>query len=299
MNKQPQPVLLPVQVHFDMETGDPDDACTLLILLAHPAYQLQSVTVTPGTDEQVGMVKKILAIAGQPHIPVGSPSPGYENRCVGRFYHNWLGEIPQIRPDGQAAEIIQETLRKSPDTQLLTGAPLKSYRSIAETVQATRWVAQGGFAGDNIVPEQHRLEKFAGQLTCATYNFNGDPITAEAMLANQGIREKLLVSKNVCHGMVYDQEFHRQMNVLQGTHPAWDLMLKGMEQYLDNKPQGKKFHDPLAAAVLACPQICTFEQVEMYRSRGQWGARPSEKSNTWISIAADRAAFIGFLTEKG
>lgn len=299
-DKQPQaPAALPVDVHFDMETGDPDDACTLLILLAHPAYRLRSVTVTPGTDEQVGMVKKILHHCGQPEIPVGSPRPGYEKNCVGRFYFNWLGDIQPAAPDGPASEIIQQTLRQFPHTQLLTGAPLKAYQGIAGNVAVTRWVAQGGFAGDNIVPPNLRLPKFEGKTTCATYNFNGDPLTAEQMLANEQIAEKWLVSKNVCHGMIYDAEFHQALESNRGRNAGWDLLLEGMGRYLAKNPNGKKFHDPLAAAVMVRPQICTFRQVEMYRARGEWGARPSDQSNTWISIEANRQAFIEFLTENG
>lgn len=37
-----------------------------------------------------------------------------------------------------------------------------------------RWVAQGGFAGDNIVPPQYRLKKFDGKIFCPTFNFGGD-----------------------------------------------------------------------------------------------------------------------------
>lgn len=290
---------LPLNVHFDMETGDPDDACTLMILLAHPDYQLRSVTVTPGTDEQVGMVKKILRHAGKPDIPVGSPNPGYDKNCVGSFYTKWLGEIEQEKPDGTSAEVILKTLVDFPGTNLITGAPLKSYRGIAATITANRWVAQGGFAGDNIVPPHLRLAKFDGMVTCPTFNFNGDPQSALDLLANPNVRDKILISKNVCHGMIYDQEFHAALAPLADRHPSWELMRQGMSLYLDKRPGGKKFHDPLAAAVAAQPDICEYRQVEMYRARGGWGANLSETSNTWIAISANRAAFIEFLTKNG
>src|SRR5687767_6333246 len=96
----------PLDVHFDTETGDPDDLCTLLILLAHPAYHLRSVSVTPGTDEQVGMLKYVLALAGSSHILVGSAVPGYDKNCVSKFYYNWLGNFRPAKPDAPSSELV-------------------------------------------------------------------------------------------------------------------------------------------------------------------------------------------------
>lgn len=60
---------------FDMETADPDDAMTLCLLANHNHITLRAVTVTPGTDEQIGMVKHILKITGH-DLPVGSKAQG-------------------------------------------------------------------------------------------------------------------------------------------------------------------------------------------------------------------------------
>ena len=43
---------------FDMETSDPDDFITLVFLLGHPEVDLRAVTITPGTREQVGVVRQ-------------------------------------------------------------------------------------------------------------------------------------------------------------------------------------------------------------------------------------------------
>lgn len=45
-----------INVVWDMETSDPDDFFTLLLLLGHPLVNLKGVTITPGTPEQVGVV---------------------------------------------------------------------------------------------------------------------------------------------------------------------------------------------------------------------------------------------------
>lgn len=38
-----------IDIVWDMETGDPDDFITLLLLLGHPRVNLLGVTITPGT----------------------------------------------------------------------------------------------------------------------------------------------------------------------------------------------------------------------------------------------------------
>lgn len=287
---------LPIDVHWDMETGDPDDLCTLLILIAHPAYRLRSVSVTPGTDEQVGMVKHVLHACGVPEVPVAGAVPGHEKRCVGEFYRRWLPGFQDAKPDFQTADLLHHSLSQWTALTLLTGAPLKGLRNLPADLPISRWVAQGGFAGDNVVPEAHRLEKFAGMLTCPTYNFNGAPETALMLLDKPNIGERLLVSKNVCHGMIYDQDFHARMRVLRGRHMAWDLLLRGMELYLGKNAEGKKFHDPLAAAAAAQPGICMFREVRLFRQRGGWGSELAPGTRTWISVSADRERLIAFLT---
>ena len=45
-----------INVVWDMETSDPDDFLTLLLLIGHPRVNLKAVTVTPGTPDQIGLV---------------------------------------------------------------------------------------------------------------------------------------------------------------------------------------------------------------------------------------------------
>lgn len=287
----------PIDIHFDMETGDPDDACTLLILIGHPAYRLRSVSVTPGTDEQIGMVKHILHLTGHEIVPVGSARPGYEKNCVSRYYYNWFGNFEPTAPEGKGLDIFLDSLNKWPKLVLLTGAPLKNFHEFPENIHLSKWVAQGGFAGDNVVPEAYRLEKFSGMETCPTYNFNGDVNGAFQMLNHPNVGSRYLVSKNVCHGMVYDQDFHASITKVKHVNRAYEWLWKGMELYLAKRPEGKKFHDPLAAAVVVRPEICEFREVEIFRERGKWGSKLMENTDTWISISANRDEFIRFLTE--
>lgn len=286
-------------VLLDIETADPDDVIMLCLAAGHSQINIRAVTITPGTNEQVGLVKYILRKIGL-KIPVGSNKIGYESRCVSGFHYKWFGSIQEEAPDGEGYEIIMDMLIRYPNLVLLTGGPLKNLSKISEEFTINKWVAQGGFAGDNIVPEKFRLEKFSGRITCPTYNFNGDPKTAFKILESKKVKEKYLVSKNVCHGIVYDREMHQLFSKCKGRSKGLDLVIEGMQIYLANRPEGKKFHDPLALAVLIDPSVCEFKEVEMFRQRGEWGAQEKEGTNTFISIKADKNKMIEVLTdEKG
>ena len=286
-----------INVLLDMETGDPDDVITLCLLLEHSRINLRAVTVMPGTDEQIGLVKLILKEAGL-DIPVGGTRPGYPKNCVSSFYYKWFPKIEPERADDEGYKIIENTLAKYPDLVFLTGAPLKNFEEVRFGSMVNRWVAQGGFAGDNIVPEHLRLEKFEGRTSCPTFNFNGAPATALKLLASRRIKQRHLVSKNVCHGVIYDREMHEQFLPYRTKSLGLNYVCKGMDLYLKKHPKGKKFHDPLAAAVLIEPSTCTFAEVQLFRTRGEWGANLSEGSNTFISIDADVEKMVRVLTDS-
>lgn len=280
-----------MNVLFDMETGDPDDAVTLCFLIAHPAVHLKAVTVTPGTDEQIGLVRHILNATQHPEIPIGSYRPSYDKNCVSIYYRRWLGNFDSTSPDDEGHKVIRQTLDDYPDLTIITGAPLTNFGSLEIDQPIHKWVAQGGFAGDNVVPPQYRLPKFNGMLFCPTYNFNGGPRQALKMLHELPINERILVSKNVCHGVVYDMSFHEQLAAQRHIHTGYELIYQGMGLYLSKNRAGKKFHDPLAACVAIDSSICTFREVKLVRKGGKWGSELTEGSNTFISIYADQDKF--------
>lgn len=286
----------PIDILLDMETSDPDDLMTLCLLTSHPRLRLRAVTVTPGTDAQIGLVRHVLRLADL-DIPVGSAHPGYEKSCVAGFYSKWFPHYPSEKPDAEGISIILNTLREYPDLTIVTGAPLKNFARLPETQRVHRWVAQGGFAGDNVVPEADRLDKFKGRITCPTFNFNGDPQTALRLLAHPLIERRLLVSKNVCHGIVYDERVHDFFRQYKDKNIGVNLIHNGMSIYLQKNPDGKKFHDPLAACVAMDESICDFSAVEVYRERGEWGSRPVPESNTRISIRAHEERLWALMVE--
>lgn len=280
-----------INISFDMETADPDDILTLCMLSNHPKVNLRSVTITPGSTHQVGLVKFVLSKLNI-NIPVGSKNKNHNKKCVSEFHYNWLGNIQPTDPDGIGSDILSDTLSTYPDLTIVCGASLGNISALLDkNISLNRLIVQGGFAGDNIMPPDLILEKFRGKITCPTFNLNGDVKAALNVLSSNKISEKIFVSKNVCHGVIYDQKMHEFMQPYKNNNIGLNMLICGMEYYLSNKPTGKAFHDPLAACVAINKDICKFTAVELYREKGEWGSRRSENPNVLISIQMDMDKF--------
>lgn len=302
-----------IDVVWDMETSDPDDFLTLLLLLGHPEVNLKAVTVTPGTPDQVGVVRRALEWFGR-SIPVGAhnldhvPRSVREGRepgagrhgpggvCVSSWHYRAFGPIPPSREAAPGGEVLHAHCDES--TTLITGAPLKNLGSALKLpgFRVGRLVVQGGFAGEGVVPPERQLAKFRGMVTCPTFNLNGDPRSAEAALVYPGIGVRRFVSKNVCHGVVYDATLHARVAEIRHRSRSLQLIWQGMEAYLEENGAGKMFHDPLAACCAIDESIGEWAEVELFRARGGWGARLAPGSGTWIITGYDHARFVRTLT---
>jgi pyrimidine-specific ribonucleoside hydrolase len=281
----------PVPVVFDMETRDPDDALTLCLLATHPRVALAAVTVNPGTPQQLAVVRDILRRLAR-SLPVGARDPASKADAVSAFHPAWLGALPVASADGVAHAIIAGALAADPDTVLLTGAPLHNLRHLLRehpTVALRRWVAQGGFAGDNLVPPERRLAKFDGRTTCESFNFGGDKKATLAALASPRIARRDLVAKNVTHGVAWDAALQARLLAAPDLHPGAALAREAMAVYLREHPEGKLLHDPLAACAVLDRGAFTWDEVAVIYDRGQWGARAAAGTGTFITVAVDRA----------
>lgn len=290
-----------IDVVWDMETGDPDDFLTLLLLIGHPDVNLKAVTVTPGSPDQIGLVRHTLSALFSSDIPVGAYNIEYQKPCVSKWHYKVYGDIPPSYNAEPGGEVLLRCCDEN--TTLITGAPLKNLgmamrlsSSEGTNFKVSRLVAQGGFAGEGVVPAERQLDKFKGMVTCPTYNLNGDPKSALAALECPGIGIRRFVSKNVCHGVYYDREMHKRFEAVKDKSLTLTYIWKGMDVYLQHQPDGKKFHDPLTACCAIDESIGTWAEVELYRSRGEWGARLCPNSKTWIITDYDREKFVEILT---
>lgn len=132
-------------------------------------------------------------------------------------------------PDGIASDIIAQTFKKYPESIIFSGGPpfnLVSALKEHPDLHFNLWVAQGGFAGDNLVPLEHRLAKFNGKETCVSANWmNTEAI--DFLLSTPQISKRLVISKNVCHGISYDKNFHTQVQKVPKKSLGLELIYQG------------------------------------------------------------------------
>lgn len=293
---------------FEMETADPDDFMTLLWLADHPDVELLGVLVTPGSEDQCRLVRWGLDRCGRAEVPIGAlhgpawwaTSEGKKARVSG-FHQACYGPGILEHPVGEVAggpALLAELLRE-PDATVLVGAAPKNIGKAFKDVpglRLARWVQQGGFAGDNLVAEP--LEKFRGRLTCPSFNPGGAPRETLALLASPQIGERRFVSKNVCHGVVYTEAMREALGRrVSGRSPRRGLtgMIDALDRYLADKGVGKAMHDLVAAACALDERVCDFVEVEIYREKGEWGARAMEGTNTRISVGFHEERFLDVL----
>ncbi|WP_437597146.1 hypothetical protein WMF28_31515 [Sorangium sp. So ce590] len=293
---------------FEMETSDPDDFMTLLWLADHPGVELLGVLVTPGSQDQCQLVRWGLDRCGRPDVPIGAlhgpswwaTSDGKKARVSG-FHHACYGEGILQHPVGEVAigpALLAELLR-DPDATVLVGAAPKNigkaFKDVPE-LRLARWVQQGGFAGDDLVAEP--LEKFRGRLTCPSFNPGGAPRETLALLASPQIDQRVFVSKNVCHGVVWTPSMQDALNRRISSNPSrvgLRMMIDALDRYLDDKGVGKAMHDLVAAACALDERVCDLAEVEIYRAKGEWGARAVQGTRTRISIGFHEERFLDVL----
>jgi len=278
-----------IPVVYETETGDPDDMFAIAYIVSRPEWELVGLTVNPGSVQQI---KTMQALCRELQV---SPLIGSFNLShpKARSAGIWL-DICDISKcsgvtDGTGDEVYARLISNYGSRLLIiSGAPMKCMEQFFRNnpnAEVDLWVAQGGFAGDNIVPPEHRLKKFQGMTECPTFNFGGCRGTM-GLLENSNIKKKILVSKNVCHGVIFNQSVLGLYS--PGENIGLNFIYRGMQKYLAKKASGKKFHDPLACVVALCEvlgydHLLHFEQVEMYKTKGKFGCVRSDSSNTFIS----------------
>ena len=284
-----------IPVVFDMETQDPDDYITLILLLGHPQVTLRAVTITPGSPYQVGIVRRALDYFGV-HLPVGAYNINHSKKSVSPWHYKAYGAVQPSYNARPGYEVLADNCDQ--DTILITGGPLKN---VGMAIKNTNFVvkslfAQGGFAGEGVVPSHLQIKKFQGKRIYATFNLSSDIESALLALEYSGFPCRYFVSKNVCHHVLYDVEMHNYIGKIREKSKSLDLIWQGMNKYLyrNGKRSGKskKLHDPLAACCAIDTTIGTWADVELFTENSCWGARLSPGSNTKIIIDYDHEKFI-------
>jgi pyrimidine-specific ribonucleoside hydrolase len=290
---------------FEMETGDPDDFLTLLRLLDHPKVDLKAVVINPGGPKQVGLVRWALREFKRTDVLVGSLDLHNKNKRTKpdvSEWHNIIFDQFGAKESFESEEgwhVLEKSLDL--DTTMFIGAPPRNLGKLLSMRQSAtkigRVVVQGGFAGDSIVPPEHRLPKFEGMETCRTFNLCGHKASSGRLMMHNS--PKQFVSKNVCHGILYDQEFHNRLKDKKAMVLSLELIYGLMKKTYMKEGKVKALHDPFAMCCAIDESIATWKKVSLYTKDGKWGSRtpPTKGTNERITITGDKDKFFEVFTQ--
>lgn len=286
-----------INIIFDMETDDPDDFITLLLLLGHPEVNLKAVTIFPGSPHQIGFIRRAIYTWFNRNIPIGAHNPKTPKPRISEWHYQAYGQAEPSTDALVAGQLLLDFCTE--DTILLMGAPLTNFRTASRLASEQsrkltigKIVVQGGFAGEGVVPEHLQLDKFKGKTTVPSHNLIGDKKATQQILEYQPSHGKYFVSKNVCHRVIYDRSIHQLVDKKRQQSQSLDLIYQGMETYFDINPNGKMLHDPLAACCAIDPDIATWREVEIIRDGSNYGAKLVANTNTYIIIDYDHSRFL-------
>jgi purine nucleosidase len=254
---------MPRDFLIDTDTAS-DDAVALLMALRHPDVRVAAITTVAGNVEIERATRNALytvELSGT-RTPVyrGAGRPLRRPLEVATFFHGEDGLGDQGYPppgsspaDGDAVEIIVETVRDTPGIVLVTLGPLTNVARALEAApdirrRVSRCVVMGGAACTvgNVTP-------------AAEYNVWVDPDAARQVLRS-GLPIEL-VGWELCRGPATLSPDEMAMVRAFGTPTATfaiDCNAKALEaaRRQSNEP-GLPLPDPVAMAIAIEPAICT------------------------------------------
>lgn len=236
-------------VIFDMETGDPDDLITLLMLLNNPDINLKAVTCYEGSPVQIGLIEHVIGLSGKTISVAGWNS---ENKELNNYYADVVGTWKPSNSKITPVELLTKELTE--DTLLLTGAPLTNIAAFLNQNperKITKMTTQGGYLGE-LVPELKRLEKFKNRKSIRTYNLTNDTDAFNTVNYSTQIADLTYVTKDLCHGFLYLPEIHDSIDF---KNDAVSQLLKKALNFYASKKVAKAMHDPLAMLFMLYPEI--------------------------------------------
>lgn len=271
-------------VIFDMETGDPDDLITLLMLLNQPDVNLKAITCYEGSSIQIGLIEHVVSLSGK-SIPIAGWNS--EDKELSPYYYEvvgqWKPSLSKINP----VELLAKELTE--DTYLLTGAPLTN---IAEFLShnpdkiISKMTTQGGYLG-YLVPEEKRLEKFKNRTSIRTYNLTNDTDAFNTVNYSTQIKDLTYVTKDLCHGFLYTPEIHEKIHFKDDE--VSKILAKALGFYAQKKV-AKAMHDPLAMLFMLYPDIGNRKPIHM-------SFKVEKKHNVFSSVEGNDDSFTFGLIE--
>jgi purine nucleosidase len=282
-------ILLDTDIGFDI-----DDAVCLAYLLAHPDCELLGITTVTGEPVKRAQMVSALCRAAGKDIPIfpGCPLPFLVKQrqplapqAEALEGMNYQKDFPQ----GQAVDFLRRTIRAHPgEITLLTIGPLTNIGllftldpEIPSLLKA--WVGMIGLFSNRTAG--------VGPLE---YNAILDPHAAAILY-----RARTKVHRSIGLEITVQVQMSQEEVRRRFTAPLLQPVLAFAEIWFQKFPYGITFHDPLAAAAIFNPAICTFErglvEVEMESPRlaglTHWKADPQDGPHE-MAVSVDKDAFF-------
>jgi purine nucleosidase len=244
------------KVLLDTDIGtDVDDAVCLAYLLSHPDCELMGITTVTGEAVKRASLASVLCKAAGRDIPV---YPGAEHPIQGeqrQLIAQQATALPRWPhetnfPMNQAVDFLANTIRSYPgEVMLLTIGPLTNigllFSAHPDVSELLAGLVMMGGNFDEAGPEAGRVEwNVAGDLLASEITYKtpvrmhrslGLNVTQQVMMSAEDVREKFTAP---LLGPVLDMA---------------EIWFAGFYPFIT-------FHDPLAAATIFVPDLCTYQQ---------------------------------------
>lgn len=255
------------KVLLDTDIGtDVDDAVALAYLLCHPDCELLGITTVTGEAEKRASLASVVCHAAGKKIPIypgaDHPMQGEQRQLIAQqatVLPRWPHEVDF--PMNQAVDFLANTIRAYPnEVMLLSIGPLTNigmlfatYPDVAELLAG--FVMMGGNF-DETGPEAGRIE----------WNVTGDPLASE-ITYKAPVRLHRSLGLNVTQRVMMSAEEVRERFTAPLLRPVLDMAeiwFAGFYPFIT-------FHDPLAAATIFEPNLCTYQPgtVKLENTDGQ------------------------------
>ena len=244
------------KVLLDTDIGtDVDDAVALAYLLSHPDCELLGITTVTGEVVKRASLASALCKAAGKEVPIypgeNDPMRGEQRQRVAQqaaALPRWPHQTKF--PQGQAVGFLAETIQSHPgEVTLLTVGPLtnigllfSAHPEVAELL-AGLVIMGGNF--DEAGPEAGRIE----------WNVAGDP-TASEIVYRTPVHLHRSLGLNVTQRVMMSADDVRAKFTAPLLRPVLDMAeiwFAGFYPFIT-------FHDPLAAATVFEPDLCSYQQ---------------------------------------
>jgi inosine-uridine nucleoside N-ribohydrolase len=255
------------KILLDTDIGtDVDDAVCLAYLLSHSDCELLGITTVTGDSIKRAALASILCQAAGKDIPI---FPGAEHPMQGEQRQTIAQQAAALPrwphetnfPEGQAVDFLARTIRSHPnEVTLFTIGPLTNIGRLFSTHPDVAGllkglVIMGGSYGQDAT-ESERVE----------WNVAGDPQASEIVYRTP-VRLHRSLGLNVTQQIVMPAQQVREQFTAPLLRPVMDMAEIWFAQFYPSIT----FHDPLAAATIFEPDLCSYQSgtVRLENTDGQ------------------------------